>query len=177
MVDVESLGKLAEGAGKVVGITWLVGHHGRNALKTWRGRQAKKKSIPALSPAATDAQIKQKEAEAEDGRLVREAVFNGIAQMQEIEDLGRQLALKDQEIRTVCRERDQLKELAEQYRISANEWQQEAADWKTAAKAAQGIAEGQAADWAGLGTSFSEQFARVRREQNEQQGRNEQRGR
>jgi FtsZ-binding cell division protein ZapB len=162
MIDTESIGKAVEGIGKIVGVGWLCGHHTRNAVKSWRARQVKKKLSSVLPP--TDIQIRAKEEEAEEGRLIRSAVFNSIELSAQIEDLGRKNALLELEIGVVSRDRDQARQLAEQYRVSANEWQEEAGDWKKQAKATQSTLSARDTLWASLGTSYTEQLARMKNE-------------
>ena len=122
MLDFESAGKIAEAMGRSVGASWLIAHHGRSAWKTWQLKRNKQN----LSCLIDDEQVKQKERDEQEGRLIRDAVFTELGNKQTIADLVAQLALKDMEIMATARERDQYHALSDEYMDSAEYWRKEA---------------------------------------------------
>ena len=154
MIDAQAAGHIAKAMGKGIGLVWLLGHHGKAAWKTWRQGRAKRPKPPGIDP---DAQIAQKEQDEQDGRLIREAIFNQMEQAQQIENLNALVRLKEQEAA-------QYRELAAQYQGNANEWQSDAESWRKLARQSQQELERRDAAWAAEGTSSAEQIARVHRE-------------
>lgn len=135
-MDAESLGKIAEATGKGIGAAWLIGHHARNAWKAWEARRpAKEAKSPA--PPVDDAQVQQKTIDAEEGRLIREAVFTQLDQAQQIEGLQAQARLKDEQVATLKDDLDRSMRLASQYQEAANEWHEDSDAWRKRARAEQ----------------------------------------
>ena len=148
LADPQALGHIAEAVGKGIGLAWLLGHHGKAVWKTLFAKKGPRRSLANDA----DAQIAQKEQDDQDGRLIREAIFNQLEQSQQIENLTAIVNLRESEVAMY-------KNLSTEFQRASNEWQADAVNWRSQAHEAQQELKMRDGAWAGIGTTYSEQLS------------------
>ncbi len=113
-MDAETVGKVAEGAGKAIGVSWLMAHHVRNLLRWWKDKRKNQKvRQTSITGAEQDEQM---------GRLLRGAAYQYVEFRQQIEQMERTLELRAQEIVLLTTDRDRQRDLAKEYHDAAEFW-------------------------------------------------------
>ena len=117
-MDAEAAGKIAEGAGKIVGVSWLLAHHGRNYWRWWRRRQEEKRQ----SQMDSEKQVESAQQDEQTGRMLRDAAYQYIDFRHQIEQCERTIILRDQEIKLIKEDRDRQRDMANEYKTAAEFW-------------------------------------------------------